>query len=68
VTAARAADVPVLLLTAHPGRAAAADELGAAATLAKPFDLEELLRSLASLLEPESAVPPVAPDRVPEAG
>jgi CheY-like chemotaxis protein len=37
------ADIPVVILTAHPGARAMASELGAAGCLRKPVELDELL-------------------------
>jgi CheY-like chemotaxis protein len=40
------ADIPVVVLTAHPGARTKADELGAAGCLLKPVELAELLATV----------------------
>ena len=45
-------DVPLLVMTAAVDAVERADQVGAAATLSKPFDLDELLRLVASVVAP----------------
>jgi CheY-like chemotaxis protein len=41
------ADIPVVILTAHPGARSKAAELGAAGCLLKPVELEDLIATVA---------------------
>lgn len=43
--------IPIMLMSASPGLDAAAREIGAVGTLAKPFDVARLLQSLQSVLD-----------------
>ena len=48
------ARVPVVVLSGMREARATAEELGAAAVLAKPFELEELVETVGQVLEPPS--------------
>lgn len=51
----RWAALPVILISAHPRLREVAEELGACAALAKPFDVSQLLEQIArALLSPAS--------------
>lgn len=61
---AKHADVPILMLTAYgdPRTFAKAMVLGAANCLKKPFELDDIFRSLSALIRPEENVEPKAAD------
>ncbi len=56
----RTRDIPILMVSAHPGAEVEAHARGADAFLAKPFDIDEFLSIVESLLTRHIMVPDVS--------
>jgi DNA-binding response OmpR family regulator len=52
----RTQDVPVLMISAHPGAEQSVLQAGANAFLAKPFSIDDFLNKVADLIGPEKRV------------
>lgn len=61
--AGRTRDVPILMISAHPSAEREARAAGADAFLAKPFDIDEFLSLVSSLLARPQAEPIAAKDQ-----
>ncbi len=61
--AERTRDMPILMVSAHPGAEQEARAGGADAFLAKPFDIDEFLSLVSSLLDRQKAEPIEAKDQ-----